>query len=290
MITIIIIIIIIPWLFGCCFASSFFGRCCVVPYPSLWCYHPSLLPSSGAPLSPSSVGWCFFASSFFGWFFWVGLLFPSLMLGGAAWPPSLGGVASGPLSFCVVLPSFSPFWWCCFLSPLLLGGVAWPPSLSGVALFPLLLRGAAFLSLLPWVGLVSLPSSVGWCCPPSPPLNGDAFPPSSVGWCCLPSPPSLSAFFCLVVLHFFSFFFGWGCFLPLFCWKVLPYLLFLWMVFLGGTTFPFSSVGWCRLASFVGCCCVLHSPFAWCCLPSPPFGGAAFSLLFSWVVLLGLLR
>ena len=29
---------------------------------------------------------------------------------------------------------------------------------------------------------------------------------------------------------------------------------------LGGATFPFSSVGWCRLASFVGCCCVLHSP------------------------------
>ena len=32
------------------------------------------------------------------------------------------------------------------------------------------------------------------------------------------------------------------------------------------------------------------SPFAWCCLPSHPFGGAAFSLLFCWVVLLGLLR
>ena len=84
--------------------------------------------------------------------FWVGLLFPSLLLGGAAWPPSLAGVASGPLSFFVVLPSFSPFWWCCFLSPLLLGGVAWPPSLSGVALFPLLLRGAASLSLSPLGG------------------------------------------------------------------------------------------------------------------------------------------
>ena len=94
----------------------------------------------------------------------------------SAWSLSLGGVASGPLSFCVVLPSFSPFWWCCFLSPLLMGVVAWPPSLSGVALFPLLLRGAAFLSLLPWVGLVSLPSSVGWCCLPSPPLGGAAFP------------------------------------------------------------------------------------------------------------------
>ena len=39
----------------------------------------------------------------------MGLLFPSLLLGGAAWPPSLGGVASGPLFFCVVLPSFSTF-------------------------------------------------------------------------------------------------------------------------------------------------------------------------------------
>ena len=83
----------------------------------------------------------------------MGLLFPSLLLGGAAWPPSLGGVASGPLSFCVVLPSFSPFGWGCFPSPLLLGGVAWPPSLGGVALFPLFLRGAASLPHLLWAGL-----------------------------------------------------------------------------------------------------------------------------------------
>ena len=123
---------------------------------------------------------------------------------------------------------------------------------------------------------------------------------------------SLSFF---VVLPSFSFFFGWGCFLPLFCWKVLPYLLFLWVVFLGWTTFPFSSVGWCRLASLFGCCCVwpslllrgaafllpllvvllslssslgwcclasfverccvVPSPFAWCRLPSPPSLGGA---------------
>ena len=54
---------------------------------------------------------------------------------------------------------------------------------------------------------------------------------------------------------------------------------------MGGATFPFSSVGWCRLASFVRCCCVLHSPFAWCCLPSLPFGGAAFSPSAVWVLL-----
>ena len=50
------------------------------------------------------------------------------------------------------------------------------------------------------------------------------------------------------------------------------------------------SLGWCCLASFVERCCVVPSPFAWCCLPSLPFGGAAFSLLFSWVVLLCLLH
>ena len=116
------------------------------------------------PSFPSSLGWGCFLPLFcwkvlpyllFLWVvFWVGLLFPSLLLGGAAWPPSLGGVASGPLFFCVVLPSFSSFgWWGCFPSPLLLGGVAWPPSLGGVALFPLLLRGAAFLPHLLWAGL-----------------------------------------------------------------------------------------------------------------------------------------
>ena len=104
-----------------------------------------LLLRVGHLLSPSSVGWCCFVS-LFGWccvwpslllrgaafllHLWVGLL-----LGGAALPPSLGGVASGPLFFCVVLPFFSSFGWGCFPSPLLLGGVAWPPSLGGVALF-----------------------------------------------------------------------------------------------------------------------------------------------------------
>ena len=279
-----------------------------------------LLPSSGAPLSPSSVGWCFFASSFFGWCFLGGATFPfssvgwcrlaslfgwccvwpSLLLRGAAFLLTLlvvllslssslgwcrlasfvgcccvlhspfawcclpsspfGGAAFSPssvwvplgllrwlvmrcsLSFFVVLPSFPFFFgWGCFLplfcwkvlpyllflwvvfwvgllfNSLLLGGAAWPPSLSGVALFPLLLRGAAFLPLLPWVGLVSLPSSVGWCCPPSPPLGGDAFPPSSVGWCCLPSPPLGEAAFPLL--------FSWVVLLGLLRWVVLRYSL-----------------------------------------------------------------
>ena len=123
--------------------------------------------------------------------FWVGPLFPSLLLGGAAWPPSLGGVASGPLSFCVVLPSFSPFWWCCFLSPLLLGGAVH-------LLSPF--RWGCFPSLFCWLVLPSF-SSFGWgCFPPPLLLGGVAWPPSLGGvalfplffaWCCLPSPPSL---------------------------------------------------------------------------------------------------
>ena len=52
---------------------------------------------------------------------WVGLLFSSLLLGGAAWPlPSLGGVAF-PSPICVVLPSSPFFGWRCFL-PSLHGG------------------------------------------------------------------------------------------------------------------------------------------------------------------------
>ena len=88
-----------------------------------------------------------------------------------------------------------------------------------------------------------------------------------------------------VVLPSFPSFLQVGLLCPLFCWVVLLCLFILWMVFLGGATFPLSSVGWCRLASFVGCCCVLHSPFAWCCLPSPPLGGAAFSPSAVWVLL-----
>ena len=154
----IIIIIIIPWLFGCCFASSFFGRCCVVPYPSLWCCLPSPPSLSEAAFSPSSVWWCFISSpsslggaafspssagrccltfSFFGWCFGWGYFF--LLF---CWVVPLGfplwvvlRLALSPFAWCC-LPS-PPFWWCCFLSPLLLGGVAWPPSLGGVALFPL---------------------------------------------------------------------------------------------------------------------------------------------------------
>ena len=60
-------------------------------------------------------------------------------------------------------------------------------------------------------------------------------------------------------LHSLDGVFGWDYFSLLFCW-VVPLGLPLWVVL--------------RL---------VLSPFAWCCLPSHPLGGAAFSLLFSWV-------
>ena len=377
--------------------SSPSSWCCLPSPPSLsalalssfaWCCLPS--PHLGvAAFSPSSVGWCFFVSSFFGWCFWVGLLFPSLLLGGAVWPPSLGGVASGPFSFCVVLPSFSPFWWCCFLSPLPFGcclasfverccvvpsPFAWcrlpfPPSLGGARFSPLFCwvvlstfssfrwgcfpslfcwlvlpsflppsGGAPLVPLFCWVVLLCLPlwvvlrlalSSFAWCCLPSPPLGGAAF-----GWCRLAS------------------LFRWCCVWPSLLLRGAAFLLHIWVWLLspplllegaalpslslggvlGGATFPFSSVEWCRLASLFGWCCVWPSlllrgaaflsllpwvglvslpssvgwccppspplggdafppsSVGWCCLPSPPLGGAAFSLLFPWVVLLGLLR
>ena len=58
---------------------------------------------------------------------------------------------------------------------------------------------------------------------------------------------------------------------------VLLCFLLLWVVFLG--TFPFSSVGWCFLASSLfGCCCFFAPLFLWCCLSSLPWGGAVFPL------------
>ena len=107
-----------------------------------------------------------------------------------------------------------------------------------------------------------------------PPLGGVVPHPSL--WCYLPSPPS----------------FKWGSFVPFFCWVVLLCLFILGRCFLGGTTFPSLLLG--RLVSLWVVLRLALSPFAWCCLPSHPFGGAAFSPslggarfspLFCWVVL-----
>ena len=218
-------------------------------------------------------------------------------------PPLLGGVTF-PISFQVVLPSLSSFWWGCLPSPplggaaffhLLKGGAAWfPSSLSGVA-FPL--SGAAFRPLLCVVVLCPL-SSVGSRCLVSLLLGGVAFFSSPFGG--LPSSPSC----------------GWSCFFPLFSWVVLlgfftgrccfsnlllcaaAFLLLLWV----GTTFPPSSVGWCCLvhpggvALFFGGAAFLPwvgflSPLVfllWVVLPFfLSFWWDYFSPVFSWVVLLG---
>ena len=149
-----------------------------------------------------------------------------------------------------------------------LGAALPPPSLSGVALFPLLLCGAAFLSLLPCVGLVSLPSSVGWCCPPSPPPSGGA---------------PFVLLFCWVVL--LCLLHLWGYFSLLFCW-VVPLGLPLWVV-LRLALSSFSSFGWGCFPSPLLLGGVAWPPslggvalfplFAWCCLPSPPSLGGSLS-------------
>ena len=129
-----------------------------------------------------------------------GAALPSLslggVLGGATFSFSSVGVVPLGLPLWVVLRlALSPFAWCCLPSPPF-GGAAFSLLFSWVLLcllllwavlrfFPLLLRGAAFLSLLPWVGLVSL------------------------------------SLLCWVVLSTFSSF-RWGCFPSLFCWLVQP--------------------------------------------------------------------
>ena len=277
-------------LIGCCFASSFVERCCVVPFPSLRCclpFPPSLGGARFSPLfcwvvlstfssfrwgsfpslfcwlvlplflrvghllSPSSVGWCFLAYSFIGWCFLGGAIFPF----SSVWWCCLASF----VGWCCVIPSllwrgaaFLLLLLVVLLSPLLLFGCCFASSFFGWGyVFPLLLRGASCLLLLLWVGLLSLPLL----------LEGAALPSLSLG----------------AVLRL--------------------------------ATLSFSSVAWCRLASFVGCCCVLHflpfwlfgccfassfverccvvpSPSLRCCLHFPPsLGGARFSPLFCWVVL-----
>ena len=156
---------------------------------------------------------------------WVGLLSPPLLLEGAALPSlSLGGVFGWgyfSLLFCWVVP---------------LG-------------LPLL------------VVLLSLSSSLGWCCLAS--FVERCVVPSPFAWCRLPFPPSLggarfSPLFCWVVLSTFSSF-RWGCFPSLFCCLPSPPL--------GGAAFPllFSWVVWLGLLRWV----VLRCSLSFCVvLPS----------------------
>ena len=260
--------------------ASFVGCCCVLPSPFAWCCLASL-PFGGAAFSPSAV--------------WVLLCLLLLRFSSpSSWcclpsPPSLSEAAFSP----------SSVWWCFISSPSSLGGAAFSPSSAGRCgltfsffgwcfgwcYFSLLFCWVVLLGLLRWVVLrlggatfllsllvvlLSLSSSLGWCCLASF-VERCCVVPSPFAWCRLPFPPSLggagfSPLFCWVVLSTFSSF-RWGCFPSLFCWLVLPSFPLLLRV---GHLLSPSSVGWC-------------------CFASSTFG-AAFPLLFSWVVLLGLLR
>ena len=267
---------------------------------------------------PSSVGWCCFSFllggvvvfSFSCWVALLGLLLPRrcfpLLLRGAAWfLPSLGG-----LSCLVLLPSIpssgqfhpSSVGWCCLVSSSFWVVLRFPSPFAWYFLVSSFL-GVVFLCL--YLGLLGfftlwVVSPVWWCC-----LHllfwvwvvllglllllvvllffllllfgGAAFlllllvgllhPPSSVGWCCL----VLSFLLGGVVVVSFS------------CWVALLGLLLLGDVFL---SFYVVLLGFFPLW--------VVSPVWWCCLPSPPLGGAAFShvfflvsSLFGWSLLFG---
>ena len=217
--------------------SFSFWRCCLPSQP---------LGGAAFLLFSWAVLRCF---SYFGWsclvsssssFGWCCLVFPSPF-------------------FCVVLPSLPLFgWrflpclvgWCCLVS-FFFGWcccsvwccVPSPPFWVGLRSPSLLLGGAAQRFILP-LGVAVFPSPVWWCCLPSPPLGGCgvAFP-YPFAWCCLPSLPLVEQFFFTI--------FGWVALIVFFTSRVvLPgFLLLLWVVLL---FFPLL--------------------FAWCCLPSPPFG------------------
>ena len=270
--------VVVPW-------SSPSWCCCFSPFT--WCLYFFLCSLFALVLRRRgrrtsfffvSVSWCCLLLSL-GWLF-------ILLLGGVVSLPfgwcccfffSCLVVLRFSSSFYVELLGFFPLWW-----SLLFGGAAfhllhWVV----VRLFGLLLGGAAW-SPLPFGGVAVYPSPTGWYCSLS--LGGVAvflllfdgvvflllllwvgllFPPSSVGWCCLVTSlcgvvkttpvGAVASFSCLVVL--FPLPTGWCCFLsnvltPVGCYFV-PRLL------LGG---------------------VFLSSFGW-----------VFFLLFSWVVLLGLL-
>ena len=158
--------------------------------------------------------------------------------------------------------------WICSFSPLLLRGAAWsPPSL------------ALFSSPFTWCCLVS---SLFGCCPFSLSFLVVLSSIPSIGWCCL-----------------------WGGVLPVFCWVVL--LRFL--PSMGGVAVFPAPVRWCcslssgGVAFLLSFCVVLLGFFpsvggvacySFSCLvalssSSSFLGGAAFPLLFCWVMLLGLL-
>ena len=169
----------------CCLVSSFFWVTLRFPSPFTWCC-----------LVPSFFGWCccfFFSclvvlSSFH--FLWVRLRSPSLLLNNAVWsPPPLGGVAF-PFSFCVIVPYFPSFGWCCLVSSFFWGVAVFPTPFAWCCLpftsfgwdcVPLLFYWIMLSGLLLlWVGL-RFPSPFAWSCLTFPPLGGAAWSPPSFG-------------------------------------------------------------------------------------------------------------
>ena len=231
----------------------------------------------------------------------LGLLLPwrcfPLLSRGAAWfLPSFG-----VLCCLAVLPSIPSFgWWCCLVSSflgvvflsfyvvllgfflfgcsLLFGGAAVRPLLWVVVLLGFLLPfGCCCFSFSCWVVLLGL--LLPWRCFHLLLRCAAWFLPSLGALCCLAVLPSIPSF-------------GWWCCL------VSSFLL--------GVVFP-SPVGWCCLvSSFLGVVFLSFHVvllgffpfwvvllFSFSCLvalsSSPPVGGAAFSHVFCWVVLLGFL-
>ena len=228
---------------------------------------PRSMASSGCSCFFSfSVVWCCLVSFFFGWCC-ISLLF----LRGAAFLRLLWVWAAFPLFWWVVLLGFLFFGWCCcFPSSFAWCRFPFPPLGSG-AFSPLF--GCTVRVGLLWAVLL-FQSPLRWCRPSSPPLGGSCVPPL-FGW--------------VVLLGFLFFLCG-----------VAVSLLLRGVAFLSlpldSGAFLTSSVGWCCLVSssfsssgwdyfspifswvvLLGpllWCCVVS--FAWCCLSSPPFGGAAF--------------
>ena len=180
-----VVFFLLRWV-GLLFPMSSVGWCCLVSSPSLalfssfftFCFFVSSLRLGGFAVLPSPFGGVllhyFLLCSFFEWC----CCSPSPVWWGLP-PPPLGGAAFSHFFCCVVLLGLLlPLR--CF--PLLLRGAAWsPPSFGGVAVFP---------------------SPIGWCCLPSPPLDGAA----------------LSSVFCGVVLLGFLPPFGRCCCCSFSCW------------------------------------------------------------------------
>ena len=290
----------------CCLPPPSVGWCCLVFL--LWVVLPFFCPFGGAAFHLSSVGWCCLVSLFC----WVvllclfaflplgGVAFPaSHLLGGAAWFPSLLGRVAFPISFCVVLPSFSLLWvglrsfplfsWVVLLGPpdgvglffrgaafLPLGGAAFFlsgfPSLGGVAVFFCPSGGTNFSPVFCWVVLLG-------------PLSFQShFRVGGAAWFAFPPSWAVLLFFLLLLRGAAFLPLLWvGCFFPSSVGLCPP----LWAVGVVLLSFPSFGVGLRSPSLRLGGAAWSSSSFGWCCfspllcrgaafLPLPPLGGAAF--------------